>query len=359
MTTLAEQEAIIEAVTGNGSHPEASAVIRNACERCEKGWEREKEWHCRTCHSDKHGACSWCKTCMPDRHRRDRRYCSATCRVRALEWRRSPEGREDERQYQAWLQSDEVKAWHGALGDLAEALGEASDAKEIGGRLRRALRTGETCAICECDLGDGPVYWRPVYNGLTTTLSESDDQVRAAPVCAGCFCDHRVWGGIIRGHQRQAWLCERCRPHWRGKWTWDPLFGSSYQRGWRCPEAGEHHRNLYCEQCHPAQWKAVQCSGCERAVMLRPHGNRSYDYAAYDDEDADVPERWPRAFCSQRCRSRVDHDKAATRRIQARQEHGPHQCGGCGEVLDGRRADARYCSGACRQRAYRQQGGAS
>jgi hypothetical protein len=28
-------------------------------------------------------------------------------------------------------------------------------------------------------------------------------------------------------------------------------------------------------------------------------------------------------------------------------------CRGCGEVLDGKRSDARYCSPACRQRAYR------
>ncbi len=34
-----------------------------------------------------------------------------------------------------------------------------------------------------------------------------------------------------------------------------------------------------------------------------------------------------------------------------------HRCTACGRAFTGVRSDARYCSGACRQRAYRQRGG--
>jgi hypothetical protein len=35
-----------------------------------------------------------------------------------------------------------------------------------------------------------------------------------------------------------------------------------------------------------------------------------------------------------------------------------HTCAACGRLFTGARADTRYCSNACRQRAYRQRGGA-
>jgi hypothetical protein len=57
-------------------------------------------------------------------------------------------------------------------------------------------------------------------------------------------------------------------------------------------------------------------------------------------------------YCSRRCRNAVDKVAACERR-QAEQD-GPRRCDGCHATLDGRRADAAYCSNACRQRAYRQ-----
>lgn len=57
-------------------------------------------------------------------------------------------------------------------------------------------------------------------------------------------------------------------------------------------------------------------------------------------------------FCSQGCKLLYQHAKARQRRAEAR---GATQvCVGCGEHFEPTRADSRFCSGACRQKAYRQ-----
>jgi hypothetical protein len=79
-------------------------------------------------------------------------------------------------------------------------------------------------------------------------------------------------------------------------------------------------------------------------------------WSKYADDD----EAFGQGFCSHRCRTKVGSDRVKTRRIEQRNEGAPHLCGGCGEVLDGKRGDAKFCSPACRQRAYRaRKGGAS
>jgi hypothetical protein len=92
--------------------------------------------------------------------------------------------------------------------------------------------------------------------------------------------------------------------------------------------------------------------------MTHPRKRRwEYDDDQYDGTGRLLPRR---AFCSQRCRTKVDSDRVKTRRIEQRHEDAPHLCGGCGEVLDGKRGDAKFCSPACRQKAYRvRKGGAS
>jgi hypothetical protein len=56
---------------------------------------------------------------------------------------------------------------------------------------------------------------------------------------------------------------------------------------------------------------------------------------------------WERvAACSRRCTDRV---QLASRRVR----HDERECEQCGETFTATRRDARYCSGACRQRAYR------
>jgi hypothetical protein len=80
----------------------------------------------------------------------------------------------------------------------------------------------------------------------------------------------------------------------------------------------------------PRATEPVECVTCGLPVILSVDARRKID------------------TCSDRCRTRYYSDRA-------RHDHAPatHRCEGCGEMMTGR-ADRRYCSSACRQRAYRQ-----
>jgi hypothetical protein len=54
-------------------------------------------------------------------------------------------------------------------------------------------------------------------------------------------------------------------------------------------------------------------------------------------------------FCSRRCRERADAEK---KRLEHERTH-TRACEVCEETFIASRADARYCSNACRQDAYR------
>ena len=57
------------------------------------------------------------------------------------------------------------------------------------------------------------------------------------------------------------------------------------------------------------------------------------------------------AYCSDRCENagRTDRQRAAREGLRSRR-----QCSACGEFFAAPRGDARYCSPACRQKAYRE-----
>jgi hypothetical protein len=329
-------------VTDSGSHIEVSAATRNDCEKCKRYRDDDYDPHCRQCHSGKHRRCRWCKGCLPDGHRRDRWYCSSTCRVRASAWRRGPEGERERQLQREWEQSDEGRAWVAEVKALSAFLGDPTNKATVD-RVQRAARTGETCAICQRTLGN-LIFWRQVDTGEQTD-ERQEDQRRCAPVCPECHA-----GAACSAYLHQPFLCERCCSY-GGEWVYD-LSGSWFHRRWSCREAGPAHRNLYCEKCHPRQWVTGRCPGCERTVMVRGHGNRHWRYS---NEWEASPDRHAEqlVFCSVRCRSRIDRAAAATRRAEQRAEGAPYLCAGCSEVLDGHRADTRYCSPACRQRAYR------
>lgn len=319
-------------VTGNVSCSKAKTVIGNDCKKCAKYW-RGFDWHCSTCHSDDHCECVQCHACLPHHHRHNRRYCSSTCRVKALKWRRGPEGQEDERKFQEWLNSAEARLPVQILNAMTP--GDPEKRKQRNERFRRAFITGETCAACGVVLGPGLIYRRRVATGLLhgDDPTNATEERRSAVVCANCSCDHG-----------RAWLCELCRPA-GGQWEYDARFRDSYYvKRWACPEAGEGHRDLYCQECHPRTWVKGTCPGCERTVNTRPHAN-----LRYQDDDFRL-----KVFCSQRCRSRFNHDRASTRRLEKRIEAGPVHCAECDEVMEARRSDSTFCSSACRQRAYRQ-----
>lgn len=92
-----------------------------------------------------------------------------------------------------------------------------------------------------------------------------------------------------------------------------------------------------CGRCFkPAddqQFTAEDCEGCGRLVHQVPRAGR-----------------W-RTFCCDECRGQVQTIEARKRRTDVRGVKRP--CALCGERFDPARNDARFCSPACRQKAYR------
>jgi hypothetical protein len=335
-------------VTANASHSEVSTVTRNECEECKRNpfWEH----HCKTCHADDHNACSQCGGCMPAKNRLDRKYCSSTCRVRAHKWRKSPEAKAEE---EAWRKSDDFegfKDWKKGLHALAVAMdgGEQQHQRRMDRcqRFQRARSTAEICAGCGRDLEHAIVFLRSVGTGMDRGIG-TEQSHRTAAVCADCICSR----------QGEHWLCEDCQAQGR-RWRHDRHLGGYWVRSWYCRHAGPDHVGNYCGDCHPTGWQQGRCAGCERVVMYKSHGNRRFITPMWGNGK---PVRAPGAkaedyggqsivYCSTRCRSLVNRTEAAMRRAEDR---GPRRCEECNEVIDGLRADARYCSQPCRQKAYR------
>ena len=73
------------------------------------------------------------------------------------------------------------------------------------------------------------------------------------------------------------------------------------------------------------------CEACGRSVVSNHRLERQYVY------------------CSERCARRIYNLHRSEKRARAR----PSTCTACSEQMSPSRSDARYCSNACRQRAYR------
>jgi hypothetical protein len=101
---------------------------------------------------------------------------------------------------------------------------------------------------------------------------------------------------------------------------------------------------LVCVECRPgwnaAETVATACAVCRRTVN---HRQRNAPWRQR-------PDRPLSAYCSERCRwgaaNRRRRDTTAAQRQRT--------CATCGQPFTPPRADGRYCSHACRQRAYRQ-----
>jgi endogenous inhibitor of DNA gyrase (YacG/DUF329 family) len=102
-----------------------------------------------------------------------------------------------------------------------------------------------------------------------------------------------------------------------------------------------------CEGCRdrlytPTSWRSwrwtapAPCVTCGRLVGYRDDGRL-----------------YPRYYvaCSERCRHTAHTAAALAERQAARSQL---VCGTCGQTFTAARSDGRYCSPACRQRAYRQ-----
>jgi len=103
-----------------------------------------------------------------------------------------------------------------------------------------------------------------------------------------------------------------------------------------------------CKNCVSDAWRRVgqkPCEGCSRATVHSGYG-RPFVYEPGLG-------RTQRTFCCKRCQEGFYRRRRKERLSDERLKDGPRRCEHCEEILDGQRSDSRYCSNACRQRAYR------
>ena len=92
----------------------------------------------------------------------------------------------------------------------------------------------------------------------------------------------------------------------------------------------------YCESCKPKRWlDHGKCDTCNREVYFPyRHINRYH------------------VFCSRMCER--DHYSKVQR--QKRLKNRQKNCNQCGKAFTAPRSDTKFCSAACKQKAYRQRG---
>ena len=310
----------------NDSAQVVATVTRNECSDCDQ-YERfgppvNKSLghlagpHCTTCHENTHIACVACGACLPPRHRYDRRYCSSTCRVR------THNRREDERLARAtWEAEQPNEARQQAeerqkMADALQGAGMAGNPERF--RLKRELKaTAERCA-------------EHIWNSETKTFSD---------------CAKNFGAGDVLYRRRETVSIT------------SPVF--SYCREHRCGQSGGYHNRdapkgsyyTYC-RCEERHWEEPEpCVGCSRLISHPKYAPwRRLRHWAYFGMRAPAQ---PRPFCSERCRRRVFDTERKAKRL-AERDGDERQCAACRGTVNKRRADARYCSTACRQGAYRQ-----
>ena len=315
-----------ESVTANDSGQVASTVTHNACLDCQE-YERTGppenkrlclgRLHCTTCHVNWHIACFVCSTCLPDRHRYDRRYCSSTCRVTAH--KRREEARleravwEEENPEEARRQLEEYEA---KIASFRAALAGSG----MAGNPEHRKREGELKDQAErCA--------KEIWHSDTKTFSN---------------CDRRFEPGDVIYRQR-ALLTDPVLPYCR-EHRCDQRDGYHNRDA---PE-GKYYPTCYCDDRH---WDEPQpCPGCARLVSNPKNAPwRRVRQWLYSGEKEKAK---PRPFCSDHCRRLVF--RAARKAARQAESAGESRCVGCSNDFKGRRCDAKYCSVACRQRAYRQ-----
>jgi hypothetical protein len=169
-------------------------------------------------------------------------------------------------------------------------------------------------------------------NGQEQDLTALADQINAL---MGVTADDE-WRRrrlIIRNAQESASCCGECgkaikpgEPVWRKRIS----LGRSIFGGW-------HTRVVpTCKQCSGEREirPSKPCEGCGRLV----HDVPTYSWTKR------------RTACCDECRTKAQAKAARERRTKAR---GQRQCEDCGETFKPTRTDSKFCSVACKQRAYR------
>jgi hypothetical protein len=309
-------------VTPNDSTPVGSDVTCLACQELERwhwqDWSRKRGEgaltgaHCTTCHSDHHHACVVCGACLPDDHRWDRFYCGSTCRVKGKHEREREElervAWETEHPEEAAKQRAEREKWEAEIRELGAALNPPKK-RAHRERIADLKAKAERCASCNEPFGSGDVIYR--CGGIDRPV---------LPYCREHACQQ--WDGCHNKDAPEGRVFTNCRC----------LDDEEGQRHWLKPEP---------------------CAGCGRLVAndkdtANPR-RFTRDWTHWGDEK--TPQ--PRTFCSENCRRRVVDYEAKAKRQAARGDL-TRRCESCHEEFTPTRSDARYCSGACRQRSHRQ-----
>lgn len=161
---------------------------------------------------------------------------------------------------------------------------------------------------------DGRYSYRSAANRRGAVSVTCWDCDREIPADEPIYTDRELWVMIGTGHDSRAvsWLerhgpwCAECAPSAEGSnrpwrdWPWDAP--------------------------HPIPPRP--CAWCSRPYHGHP-ANR---------------------FCSERC---ANADRTERRRLSRERHRARCLCAACGEQFTSPRSDARYCSPACRQKAYR------
>lgn len=323
----------MRSVTENVSALVGADVVCNACWNGDRygstfRWGNE-HLHCSTCHGGDHWACAECGKCLPRGARLDRAYCSSTCRGRARKRRERDALERAAREAENPEAAAQEQAAHEARLEEFRALG-----KKISGGVSPADRADRERTK---DL-------KARAEGCAKTIvhTRRDDQGGFIPPA---YCASFGAGDVIYRRRRYP-----------SDITSDVL---PYCAEHRCPQSDGHHNRDAPEGryypgccCDDRHWTDPEpCLGCGRLVSHPKHAawRALADWVHYQQ-----PDLAPRVFCGGDCKRRVLAVEAKSCRLTAAAERGPVRCATCAGEFTPARHDARYCSSACRQKAYRE-----
>lgn len=167
---------------------------------------------------------------------------------------------------------------------------------------RAAHAEGKVCGECGQPLPDGRAY---LYNQSRPGFFGGRSIGDPYPVCPPC-AEHRHGGTRIDG---TPWFSDSAEYQWRG-----------VGRTW-------------------GAWHDEPCGDCDRPLRVGVYRRPGVHF-----------------YCSHACRQRGRLRRERELRAARHEVHHP-TCEVCGQRFPASRSDARYCSNAHRQRAYRQRGG--
>lgn len=110
----------------------------------------------------------------------------------------------------------------------------------------------------------------------------------------------------------------------RAWWTRQPICMRCAESG-HLPESADGKTIAWCDT-NPARYPVLACEVCGQQLHMEPDKRRK------------------RVTCSNSCRQKMYKTKRVPPSVT---------CDGCGSTYEPARSDSRFCSAACRQKAYR------